>query len=128
MKINLSPQRRDDSLDVSRAGAALTLNGITFDFSQMSDGDSLPASAISSRWFAGQVDNIGGELELTLILPLPANYSPEQAFPVPLVITADGPVALPAPLPIPVPIIDEAFSESSEQPAAEAVQTQEPEA
>ncbi|MGC1328977.1 hypothetical protein, partial [Pseudomonas sp.] len=84
MKINLSPQRRDDTLEVACAGAVLTINGEAFDFSKMADGDTLPSSAISSPWFAGQVDNFGGELELTLILPLPANYSPEQAFPEPL--------------------------------------------
>lgn len=99
MKINLSPLRCDDTLEVSRAGAVLTINGEEFEFSRMVDGDTLPASAISSQWFAGQVDNVGGELELTLILPLPHNYSPEQAFPVPLENVQDGPVIFPAPLP-----------------------------
>ena len=124
MKINLSPVRRDDTLEVSVVGAVLTLNSESFDFSQMADGDTLPAGAISSQWFTGQVDNVGGELELTLILPLPANYSQEQAFPEPLLITADGPVALPQPLPIPEPE-PEALSEAL---PAEAVVVQEPEA
>lgn len=106
MKINLLPQRRDDALTVSRVGAVLTLNGETFDFSQMAEGDTLPASAISSGWFAGDVHKTGGELELTLILPLPVNYSPEQAFPVPLEVTADGPVALPQPLAISEPAVE----------------------
>lgn len=105
MKINLSPQRRDDSLEVVRAGAALIINGISFDFSQMNDGDTLPAAAITSQWFVGQVDNVGGELELTLILPLPENYSQAQAFPEPITVTGDGPVALPQPLEIPAPEI-----------------------
>lgn len=122
MKINLSPQRRDDTLDVSCAGAVLTINGEAFDFSPMADGDTLPASAINSEWFVSQVDNIGGELELTLILPLPANYSPEQAFPEPLLITTDGTVALPQPLPIPEP------EELPQQLAAVPDETQEPEA
>lgn len=107
MKINLSPQRRDDSLDITRAGGVITLNGEKFDFSQMADGDTLPASAVNSPWFVGQVDNVAGELELTLILPLPSNYSPEQAFPEPLSITADGPVALPQPLTAPEASTDE---------------------
>ncbi|MGX1186653.1 hypothetical protein AB7M29_004332 [Pseudomonas sp. F-14 TE3623] len=102
MKINLSPTRRDDTLDVSRVGAILTINGDAFDFSQMADGDTLPASAISCPWLAGQVDNVGGELELTLILPLPVNYSPEQAFPIPLENVPDGPVVFPASLPEPL--------------------------
>lgn len=101
MILNLSPQRRDDALEVSRAGAVVTVNGEKFDFSQMADGDMLPTSAIASEWFVGDVHKAGGELELTLILPLPANYSPAQAFPEPLVISADGPVALPQPLPFP---------------------------
>jgi hypothetical protein len=124
MKINLSPMRRDDTLEVSRTGSVLTINGEAFDFSQMADGDTLPAAAISSPWFAGQVDNTGGELELTLILPLPANYSQEQAFPEPLLITADGPVALPQPQPIPEP----EPGALSEALPAEAVVVQEPQA
>lgn len=100
MKINLSPQRRGDSLVVVRAGSVLILNGETFDFTQMADGDTLPAAAISSQWFEGQVDKVGDELELTLILPLPDNYSPAQAFPEPLLLASDGPVSLPQPLPV----------------------------
>lgn len=112
MKINLSPQRRDDTLNVFRAGTVLTINGEEFDFTRMVDGDTLPASAITSQWFAGQVDHVDGELELTLILPLPHNYSPEQAFPVPLENVQDGPVILPPPLPDQLPL-------TPEEPAAE---------
>lgn len=98
MRIKLSPQRRDDTLVVVRSGNTLAINGEDFDFSRMADGDTLPASAISSPWFVGQVDNVGSELELTLILPLPANYSPGQAFPLPLENVPNGPVVFPAPL------------------------------
>lgn len=101
MKVLLSPQRRDDNLVVSRAGDALTVNGLVFDFSQMGEGDILPAEAIDSTWFAGPVTRTSGELVLTLFLPLPTNYSPAQAFPEPLTLTADGPVSLPQPLPTP---------------------------
>lgn len=120
MRINLSPVRRDDLLEVARSGSSLILNGETFDFSQMTEGDTLPAAAINSPWFTGQVDNVGGELELTLILPLPANYSPEQAFPEPLSITADGPVALPQPLTAPEASAEEvqAVSADIEEPQA----------
>lgn len=99
MIIKLSPQRRDDTLVVVRSSSTLAINGEVFDFSRMADGDTLPASAISSPWFCGQVDSIDGELELTLILPLPANYSPEQAFPLPLENVLNGPIVFPAPLP-----------------------------
>ncbi len=100
MRIKLSPQRREDTLAVVKAGNILTVNGEVFDFSQMKDGDTLPQSAIRSEWFAGDVDNIGGELTLTLLLPLPANFSQEQAFPVDLTNVPDGPVVFPQPLPI----------------------------
>lgn len=99
MRIKLSPQRRDDTLQVVRSGNVLVINGEPFDFSQMAEGDTLPASAIASNWFFDKVDNVGGELELTLILPLPANFSPEQAFPVPLEYVPNGPVAFPQPSP-----------------------------
>lgn len=100
MKIFLTPQRRDDTLEVVRSGSTLVLNGEAFDFSPMGEGDTLPATAIASDWFFNTVENVGGEIELTLIFPLPSNFSPEQAFPVPLVDVPDGPVIFPAPLPI----------------------------
>lgn len=99
MRINLFPQRRDDALLVVRSSSSLIVNGETFDFSPMADGSTLPAAALSSSWFFGQVDNVGGELVLSLILPLPVNYSQAQAFPAPLHNVLDGPVALPQPLP-----------------------------
>lgn len=99
MIINLAPQRRDDTLEVIRAGSILTVNGQVFDFSRMNDGDTLPNSAISSEWFAGDVNKLDGELSLTLLFPNPWNYSPEQAFPAPLVNVPDGHVIFPKPLP-----------------------------
>ncbi|AHF68674.1 hypothetical protein [Pseudomonas cichorii] len=112
MKIFLAPQRRDDSLEVVKNGSVLILNGEPFDFARMVDGDTLPASAISSPFFVGNVDNIGGELELTLLLPLPANYSHSQAFPEPLINVGDGPVAFPAPLPISFLSVDASVTEA----------------
>jgi hypothetical protein len=98
MRIKLSPQRRDDTLDVVKTGDILTVNGEAFDLTPMGEGDTLPRSAIDSLWFAGDVDKLDGELTLTLLLPNPWNYSPEQAFPVDLVDVPDGPVAFPQPL------------------------------
>lgn len=99
MRIKLSPQRRDDTLSVIKSGHTLIVNGEAFDFSQMGDGDTLPASAVSSEWFAAGVEKTGSELTLTLFFPNPWNYSPEQAFPVDLVNVPDGPVVFPGPLP-----------------------------
>ncbi|WP_323151451.1 hypothetical protein [Pseudomonas glycinae] len=99
MIINLSPQRREDVLSIIKSGDVLTINGEVFDLSPIQEGDTLPASAISSPWFLNKVERNGGELELTLIFPNPRNFSQEQAFPVPLVNIPDGVVQLPQPLP-----------------------------
>ncbi|UVL16148.1 hypothetical protein LOY27_09920 [Pseudomonas atacamensis] len=104
MKIILSPQRRDDTLTLSKNGSVLTINGEAFDFSQMNEGDTLPRDAIDCEWFVGDVEKVEGALVITLFLPNPENYSPEQAFPVPIVNIPDGPISLPLPLPVPEPL------------------------
>ena len=98
MKIFLSPQRRDDTLSVVRRGDLLVVNDEPFDLSAVEEGDILPRSAIESEWFAGDVTRVDGELELTLILPNPANFSQAQAFPAPITVTKNGPVEFPRPL------------------------------
>lgn len=103
MIIKLSPQRRDDTLEVTKQGDVLTLNGTALDFGPLPDGATLPMSAVSGDWIAGDVERVDGELVIRLILPLPANYSQEQAFPEDLVDVPDGPVAFPQPLPIEEP-------------------------
>ena len=100
MKIILSPQRRDDTVCYRKAGDTLSVDGEVFDFSRVEEGDVLPRDAIRSEWFAGDVTRINGELQLALILPNPWNYSQAQAFPVPISVTKNGLVELPAPLPV----------------------------
>ena len=95
MKIFLSPQRRDDTLSVVRRGDLLIVNDEPFDFPAVEEGDILPRSAIESEWFSGDVTRVDGELELTLVLPNPANFSQAQAFPVPLTITKMGQLSFP---------------------------------
>lgn len=98
MRIELRPLRSDNTLSVIRSGDSLEINGEVFDFSPLEDGDTLPATAINSQWFAGQVDRVDGKLALTIFLPLPINFSPEQAYPEPLLDVPDGVVNLPQPL------------------------------
>lgn len=98
MLIKFSPRRQDTTVTLEKYGDVLVINGERFDFSFMGEGDTLPASAITSEWFVGEVDKHNGNIVLTLILPLPSNYSPEQAFPVDLVDVPDGIVELPKPL------------------------------
>jgi len=95
MQIKLSPQRRNDTLTASRAGDVLALNGVEFDFGPLPEGATLPAEAIDSPWIVGPVSRIDGELHLTLRLPHGANPSRAVAFPEPIRVTEDGPIALP---------------------------------
>ena len=95
MNIKLSPQRRDDTLTVSKRGDTLTINGTEYDFSQLPDGGTLPADAVDSEFVIGSVDRVNGELELTLLLPHGANASEAARFPEPIIDPPDGEVELP---------------------------------
>ncbi|MCP3177315.1 hypothetical protein MJO47_09410 [Desulfuromonas sp. KJ2020] len=95
MKINLSPQRRDDALNVSRTGDILTINGGGYDFSQLPEGATLSAAAVDCEFIVGDISRTNGELELTLLLPHGPNPTQEQAFPHPVEVLTDGPIALP---------------------------------
>ena len=107
MIIKLIPVRMDDTLELFKSGDVLTVNGEEFDFSQVGEGDTLPASAITCKFFFGEVARVNGELILSMQLPNPWNYSQEQAFPADLVDVPDGHVLLPQPLPESVGVIDE---------------------
>lgn len=98
MIIKLSPQRRDEILSVIKNGSVLKVNGEDFDFSPMLEGSTLPWEAIKSGWFGGPVEMQNGEITLTLMIPLPYNYSQAQAWPVDLVNVPDGDVQFPPPL------------------------------
>ncbi|MDE3874593.1 hypothetical protein CN138_29920 [Sinorhizobium meliloti] len=95
MIINLSPQRRDDLLEVTKAGDALTINGVAFDFSVLPDGATIPAGAVPCEWLVGPVERIAGQLHLTLILPHGPSPSQAVAFPAPITNPPDGVMALP---------------------------------
>lgn len=96
MKIILSPVRMDEPLMLDREGDVLWLNGEQCDLGPLSEGATLPADAISSKWFTGQVDRVNGELELTIILPHGPNAPESTRFPLPVTVTENGPVNLPA--------------------------------
>jgi hypothetical protein len=95
MRISFSPQRRDDSLAVSKAGDILTINGEEFDFSGVPDGATLPADAIDCTFVAGSVERIDGDLHVTLILPHGSGPSPAVAYPADIIDPADGALELP---------------------------------
>lgn len=95
MHISFSPQRRDDTLEVSKSGDALTINGEAYDFSPLPDGATIPAGEIPCEWIVNDVERIDGEIHLTLILPHGPNPPEEVAFPEPITVTEDGPITLP---------------------------------
>ena len=95
MKINLSPQRRDDTLTVFKQGDILTINGTEYDFTDLPDGGTLPAEAVDCEYAIGSVNRVNGELELTLLLPHGADASKAARFPEPIIDPADGEVELP---------------------------------
>lgn len=95
MKIKFNPQRREDTLSVVKQGDTLIVNGIEYDFSTIPEGATLPADAIDSDLFSGPVERINGELVLTLTLSHGPNPSQAVAFPEPISVLEDGPVALP---------------------------------
>ena len=95
MKISLSPQRRDDTLTVTKQGDTLTINGTAYDFSVVPDGATLPKDATDCAWLASDVERIDGVLHLTLLLPHGANASEAARFPQPIINPADGVLELP---------------------------------
>lgn len=97
MRVNLHPQRRDDTLVAFKSGDVLNLNGEIFDFSGVGEDGTLPYEAFQSTWIGGAINRVDGELIIPIILPLPWNYSQEQAFPVPLENVPDGLLVFPGP-------------------------------
>lgn len=96
MHITFSPMRRDDTLSLSKSGDVLTINGEPFDLSGIPEGATLPREAVACDWLASDIERLGGELRLTLILPHGAIAPADTLFPQPITVAADGPIALPA--------------------------------
>jgi len=96
MHIAFSPQQRTSRLSLHKTGDALTINGEVFDFSVVPDGATLPEKAISSDWFVGPVERIGGELHISVVLPHGPTPSQSVAFPHPITVNEDGPIAVPS--------------------------------
>ena len=94
MQITFSPQARPPVV-YSRAGDILTIDGDAFDFTNLADGATLPAEAISSDMVVGDVSRIAGVLHLTLILPHGTNAPEATRFPAPLTLAGDGLVTMP---------------------------------
>lgn len=95
MIINLSPVFSNNTLSVSVSGDSIEVNGQAFDFSQLPRGFRLPASAVGSEWFVGDVErSMRGVVTVTLVFPHPENASENMRFPEPINQTL-GVVSLP---------------------------------
>lgn len=97
MKINLSPQRRDDDLpEVSLTGTVLSINGEELDLADIPDGATYPNASELNDWLTGSIEHKDGDFEITILLPHGPNPEQYQAFPEPMIVTEDGPISLPS--------------------------------
>ncbi|MBJ2182848.1 hypothetical protein JC795_32260, partial [Pseudomonas veronii] len=95
MRIKLTAQRRDDPLQVSKRGDVLTINGAQFDFRELPEGATLPASAVDCEFVIGEITRTSGELIITLLLPCGPDATESANFPSDIVSPPDGNVSLP---------------------------------
>lgn len=95
MHISLSPQRRDGALLLEKTGDRIRINGELFNFDSLNDGDTIKRGDIPCEFIAGDVTKADGEVRLTLILPCGPNPSQAVGFPADMVVTEDGPIAVP---------------------------------
>ncbi|MGH1413636.1 MAG: hypothetical protein ACRBB0_09080 [Pelagimonas sp.] len=95
MKLHFSPMRRDDPLVLERQGDIVIINGEPFDFTDLPEGQTLPAQAVASDWITGPISRQDGVLELSIGLPHGPNASAEQRAAQSIEVTQDGLVALP---------------------------------
>lgn len=95
MQLFFSPQRRDDALTISKSGDALTVNGVTYDFTPLPDGATLPREAVDCEWICGNVERVNGELIIPILLPHGPDASEAARFPEPMTVTSNGQVVLP---------------------------------
>lgn len=71
------------------------VNGTVYDFTQLTNGSTLPREAIDCEWICGNVERINGELVIPILLPHGPDASEQARFPEPLTVTNDGQVVLP---------------------------------
>jgi hypothetical protein len=94
MIFNLSPQLREDTLELSVASDVVTINGEAFDFGPLNEGDELPATATSSEFLVGTITRTAGVIVLSIITPIIESASESAKFPDPINQT-NGVVELP---------------------------------
>ncbi|MBL8560906.1 MAG: hypothetical protein JNN06_01380 [Gemmobacter sp.] len=94
MIITFSPVRSDATLSLSREGDSLTINGIAFDFSGVTEGATLPVDAVACEAVVAPVTRSDGSIRVSLLLPHAADAPEAVRFPGPLALI-DGPADAP---------------------------------
>lgn len=95
MHITLSPVLSVEAVALHRLGDVLTIGQTAYDFSDLTEGATLPASAIGCASITGDVTRRDGALRLTLVLPHGDDAPHDQRFPAPLAPAPEGRVDLP---------------------------------
>jgi hypothetical protein len=95
MIIKLSPIRMEGVMTLFKSGDALTIDGETFDFTALPDGATLPVDAVGCARVVAPVERIGGQLIITLSLPITTDASEAACFPADIANPPDGEVSLP---------------------------------
>lgn len=98
MRLQLSPVFfMGQTLTVYKQGDSLTINGLTLDFTRLSEGATLPAAATGCPWIIAPVERVEGDLVVKLLLPIPDDADHSARYPADIVAPADGKVSLPVP-------------------------------
>lgn len=101
MKIIFLPQRRDDTIILSKNGDSLRISGELMDFSGVEEGQTLPVEhgdgSIDSvpHPMIHMVARVDGELIISIVLPHGQNPPKSLAFPDILFDVEDGPIQIP---------------------------------
>ncbi|MGV8567210.1 MAG: tail fiber assembly protein [Pseudomonas asiatica] len=99
MLIKLNPVFSDRLLTVYKQGDSFTVDGLTMDFSALTEGAVLPAEAVGCAWLMAPVERTSGRLVLTLTLPHGHDAPYEARFPEDIIFDENGKVPLPTPDP-----------------------------
>lgn len=74
IQIYRTPQRRDDTVEVAVEGHIVTINGIGYDLSEISE-----PSALENEFVVGPVFRLNGDVHVRIVQPYGANEDPPAA-------------------------------------------------
>lgn len=90
-QIVLSPQFSNDVLKIRKHEDTLTINGTTYDFSSLNNGDEVPIEAIFDENIIGNITKNNGIINITVRMPYSDADAPEGIrFPQPIELIEDG--------------------------------------